>query len=100
MNEQFVPTFGEFLTEKEEIVFEGAFKKGDSFITKKEVTLTPTSTFFKDDKASGTKSKGEKKIAKGKKVEIYAVMKSKEGSIMVKTSEGYFDEEDLIKAAK
>ena len=100
MNEQLVPSFEDFLTEKQEMVLEGAFAKGDSFITKKAVKITPNATFFNDKKSAGTKSKGTVDLPKGKKVDVLGILKSKEGNVMYKTSVGVFDEEELVKAAK
>jgi Na+-transporting NADH:ubiquinone oxidoreductase subunit NqrC len=107
-NENLIPTFGSFINEKldathaatfsemnEDETNEAKYKKGDSFIIKKDIELPVYDMLRK--KNSGSKNNGTKVIKKGEKVEIAAVLKSKEGDVIYKTNFDSFDAVDLDK---
>ena len=106
INENLVPSFGAFMNEKkeeailesytelnEEEMNEAKLKKGDSFIVKKDVEL-PVYDMLRN-KGTGSKNAGTKVIKKGKKIEIQAVLKSKEGNVIYKTNFDSFDASEI-----
>jgi hypothetical protein len=114
ISEQLVPSFGAFINEKkeneilasytelneeneedQELMNEAKYKKGDSLVTKKDVTM-PVYDMLRKEKV-GAKGQGSKSIKKGQRIEIQAVLKSKEGDVIYKTNFDSFDAVEIDK---